>query len=118
MALVDVIASFATGTYSVTRTAAGAYTVGRYAAGGTSTFSIEASVQPVTGRDLKKVPEGHHADELRIVYTTTELRTRAPGSEPDVVTIDSEPWHVVRFERWQAFGGTHFRAWCARRVTP
>jgi len=107
---------FKTGTYTVTRTAAGTRTLGRYTAGAASTFSIEASVQPVTGRDLQAMPEGQRAEETKVVYTTTELRTRTPAGEPDTIAIDSETWAVTKVERWDAFGDTHYRAYVARQA--
>lgn len=117
MALVDVIASFATpGPYTVTRTTASTYLNGRLVAGTTSQFTITASVQPVSGRDLKALPEARHGEEVRVVYTTTALNTLIPTHAADVVTLDSEPWEVFRVERWQAFGNTHYRAFVARRV--
>lgn len=115
-ALTGVIGAFATGSYTVTRTAAGATALGRYTAGSTSSFDIAASVQPVSGRDLLALPEGLRADETRIVYTTTELRALTSASDTDAITIDGETWDVVRVERWQAFGGTHYRALAARRA--
>lgn len=111
------IARFKTGTYTVTRTAVGTRTNGRYTPGATSTFDITASVQPVTGRDLQSLPEGQRAEETRIVYTTTELRTRTATVDPDSISIDSETWAVVKVERWQAFGNTHYRAFVARQTT-
>lgn len=116
MSLTGVISRFKTGTYTVTRTAAGTRTLGRYTPGAPSTFSIVASIQPVTGRDLQTLPEGQRAEETRVVYTTTELRTRTATVEPDTLSIDSETWAVTKVERWQAFGGTHYRAMVARQT--
>lgn len=122
MSLVDVIASFKTGDYTVTRTPKGATTLGRYTAGSPSTFSIAASIQPVAGRELQALPEAQHGEEVRVIYTTTELKTRDPGFEPDTIEIDSEDWTIFRFERWQAFGAAndaqHFRAFASRKVIP
>jgi hypothetical protein len=118
MSLTGVIAGFASGTYTVTRTAAGTLTTGRYTAGATSSFSIVATIQPMTGRNLKILPEGQHAEETMVVYTTTELRARTPASEPDVFTFDGEAWKVVNVKRWQAFGDTHYVATIGRTVTP
>lgn len=83
-----------------------------------TTFAIVASVQPVTGRMLMDLPESQRADETRVVYTETELRTRMNGNDPDVVTLDAEPWTVVKVERFDAFGGTHYRAYVARTENP
>jgi hypothetical protein len=122
MPLSDVITSFYTGTYKVTRTGGGSFTNGVYALGTTSTFDITASIQPVTGRDLQVLPEGQHANETKVVYTTTELKTRDPSNAGDKITINGEAWEVFRVERWEAFGlnlsGDHYRAFVSRLVTP
>lgn len=118
MALQDVInaAGFKTGDYTVTRVVAGSYVSGLYVPGGTSTLSIEASIQPATGRDLQVLPEGQHGQETKVVYTTTELRTRRTTHDPDKITIDGETWECVTDERWEAFGGTHYRVYATRQV--
>jgi hypothetical protein len=119
MALIDAIASLSTpGPYTITRTAAGSYTNGRYTAGAESTFTIIASIQPVTGRDLADLPEGQNGDEVRVVFTITELLTRAPGQEPDVITIFGEDFYVYRVKKWQGFGDNHWQAWVSRTVVP
>ena len=115
MSLTGVIARFKTGDYTVTRSANGTYVNGRLVAGAPSTFSIEASIQPVTGRELQALPEAYHGEEVKVIYTVTELLA-APT--PDVVTIDGEAWEVFKCQRWQAFGGTHYRAHAARSETP
>ncbi len=120
MALNGVIKRFKTGDYTVTRRAAETYVAGiRTPAGGfPTTFSIEASIQPVTGRDLRSLPEGQHADDTKIVFTVTELKTRSPSSEPDVITYKGEPWQVIRVEDWEHWGSTHYRCMMARRSNP
>lgn len=82
------------------------------------TFAIVASIQPVRGRELADLPEGQRGDEIKVVYTTTEVQTRMPGFEPDVITIDGEPWTLIRSERWESFGSVHWRAYCARTALP
>jgi len=103
----DIVANFLTDTLTVTRTAAGAYTTGIYAAGNTSTFTIDACVQPaaglqrvVGGRDLRSEIDGQHVDDVRVLYTATELRTRTPSVEPDLVSYDNDTWTVMRVELW------------------
>lgn len=119
MPLIDTIRRFATGggPYTVTRTAVGTYTNGVYTPGAASTLSVTLSIQPISGRDLHAVPEGQYAEDLRIAYTTTELFTRSPGRDPDVVTIDGEAWTVIDVDRWES-SGTYYRAKLARKVTP
>ena len=121
MALIGAIASFATGTYTVNRRAVGALDgEGIYVPASPSTFSIEASIQPVTGRDLKAMPDGRHAEELRVVYTITELVTVDPTHGiGDVITYKSEAWEVVKAEIWPDLNGGEFcRAYIARQVVP
>lgn len=118
MALGGVIARFASGTYTVTRKAAGTVSVGDYTPGATTTFSIVASVQPISGRELSVLPQGQRGEEVRVVYTLTELKTRTPATEPDTISIGGETWEVFRTESWEAFGATHYRAHVARKVVP
>jgi hypothetical protein len=124
MGLSSVATKFATGTYSVTRSSgAGSYdTNGDYTPAGTSVINVKASIQPLNGRELKVLPEGQHGAELRKVYSVTELKTRTPTSEPDIVSYKGEDWEVVAVEGWEAFGsgsgGDHYKAIIARTVTP
>lgn len=116
--LTGVLDVFATGTYAVSRRGPGTLTAGRLTRAAGTTLSISASVQPVDGRTLQALPEGQRAEESRVIYTATELRTRGPAGEADDVTIDGEPWTVTRVERWDGFGETYFRAFVARQVQP
>jgi hypothetical protein len=110
----SVIASLNPGTYTVKRRAAGTYTQGRYTAGAQTTLSIVADVQPVTGRELRDLPEGQRGDETKLVITETELRVRQPSSESDLVTIGGEDYRVVKVERWESFGDVHFECLVVR----
>lgn len=116
MSVVGSITSFATGTYTRTRRAVGTTSSGGdYTPGATSTATLTASVQPMPGTELKHAPSGRHADDLRLVFTVTELRA-API--PDQITIDGEAWEVYRVRRWQAFGDTHYEVHVSRLVLP
>lgn len=123
MSLVDVISTFDnSASYTVTRTVKGTYTKGRYTAGGTSTFSVTGSLQPMDegdeGRELQVLPEGQHARNLRRFYTTTELFTLTPTNDPDTISIDGETWEVLRVERWQFVGTTHYKVIFSRVALP
>jgi hypothetical protein len=121
MPVTDSIAAFSTGTYSVTRRAAGSLSLGSYVPGATTTFSIDASIQPVSGRDVKAAPEGRRVEELRVVYTLTELLAMQPGAHGigDVVTYKGETWEVIKSEQWPDLsGGEYTRAFIARMVNP
>lgn len=108
---------FQTGTYTVTRYAAGSYTNGVFTPGGTSTFSVAAAVQPIPqGRKLVIGPEGQSANDLRSLWTSTELR--ATAGTPDTVSIGSETWKVFEVETWTGLGETHYCAFVARQAIP
>jgi hypothetical protein len=114
----DAIATFATGTYTVTRTGAGSYSGGILSAGSTSSFSIVASVQPLSGRDLQVLPEGQRTDETRVLYTTTQLLTRTATQAPDSISIDGSTYEVFKVEDWTYIGVTHYRAYVSRKDRP
>lgn len=113
MSVTDAIASFATGVYTVTRRAAGTSTKGKVTPGEASTFTIQASVQPLGGRELMRLTEGQRASERRLVFTTVELRT---GTLPDVITLGDEPWEVEAVESWVTPLGTFYKVTAARAV--
>lgn len=119
MSLLRVINTFATGTYTVTRTAAGTVTQGRYTPGAATTFAVRACIQPPKGRQLAPRPEGQKGEEVRTMFSPVQLLTRAPGQEPDVVTVAGEPWVVVEVQAWQSRAGhAHWRCQIARRIQP
>ena len=108
---------YETGLYTVLRTVEGAYVVGHYVRPAGTGFPVSMSIQPITGRALKDLPEGQHAEDLRIAYTSTRLFTREPGFEPDIVTINGEDWRVSNVEHFEVISG-HYRATLERLVTP
>lgn len=112
MDLASLIESFATGTYTVTRRARAAQPFVRGIAQSTtnSTVTIRGSVQPASGKDLLRLPEGRRVVETRTLFTTTKLYTGGQGAthEADLVTIDGDSWEVQHVESWvqAAAGGT------------
>lgn len=119
MSLRGAIASLTQGgPYTVTRTTNGALVKGKAGAGTPSSFSVTGSLQAVNGRELQALPESFRADEVRVLYTLTELRTVSDTHQADKLTIDGEPWLVIRVEKFPAFGDTHYRVYVARRGLP
>jgi hypothetical protein len=107
----DLIESFATGTYTVTRRAAAAFVIGRAGTPGTSTLAIRASVYPATGRDLQRLPEGRRSLETRTLHTTTQLLVATEGGNNcDLVTIDGQQWEVQMCETWPSAPNLAFKA--------
>lgn len=115
----DLIDSLSTGTYTVTRRAAATNDGhGRAVAGSTSTLTITASVQPASGRDLMRLPEGRRTIETRVVYTTTRLLTGGQGAanEADLLTIDGASYEVEQVQTWPGAVG-YYRCIVQARAT-
>lgn len=124
MSLNESIDSLATGDYTVTRTVKGTYTNGVYTAGGTSTFTMRAVMEPATG--LQRVvggfeqialPSGRHTNDIRVVYTRTELFAQTRTHDPDRITHNGRQYTVFRCEPWDlakdaANNEVHYRALC------
>lgn len=117
------IDSLATGDYLVTRTLLGAFTDGVYASGSTSTLTINAVVESATGLqrvtggfEMRADEQGIRANDIRVIYTRTQLHTRDSVYENDHITIDGALFTVFRCEPWDLTGEIHYRA-LASRVT-
>jgi hypothetical protein len=106
MDLTPNIDSFATGVYTVTRRAStGVGTDGRAAPASSSTFTIEASVVPLSGRELQRLPEGMRVRDAQKLYTATPLKTIGA---PDVITVGGEDYEVSSVTSWVGFGGDFY----------
>lgn len=82
-----------------------------------SPVAFVAVVQPVTGRLLEALPEGQSAEDTRVVFTVTELKTRTPTTEPDVVLYKSDKWRVIQAEEHEGLSGApHYRCLIARQT--
>lgn len=119
------IDSLATGTYTVTRRAAGSYTDGIYNGGGAATtLTIEAVVEPATGLqrvvggdEMRHDDSGQRTNNIQVVYTRTQLYTRKPAQEPDLITIDGRQYTVWRVEAWNLSGEVHYRVLCTLKTS-
>lgn len=96
----DVITSLGDLPLTITRTPNGSRVNGRWQPAVSSTIAIRAGIEPVTGRELKDMPEGQRGDEVIRIYSAVALRTRTPDGDPDVITYRGEPWTVTRVEVW------------------
>lgn len=124
MSLNESIDSLATGDYVVTRRATGTTVKGIYTPGATTTLTIRAVMEPATG--LQRVTggfemisghDGQHVNDIRVLYTRTQLLTRTRTNEPDLVTINSRQYTVFRCEPWDlakdgANNEVHYRVLC------
>lgn len=118
MSYAAAVTSLANATLEVTRRAepVAVRVAGRVQPPVTSTFSIRASLQTPTGKDLERLPEGRWTSDMRVVYTLTALILGGPGTGflCDVVTIEGSPFEVQHVEPWDSLGGSFWRAVCLR----
>jgi hypothetical protein len=86
-------------THTVTRSATGLYVDGDYTRT-TTTLDISASVQPLTGVDLQRLPEAERTAGRYKLYTETELLTSRELSgellAADTVPFDGLDMRVIR----------------------
>lgn len=120
-------ARFNTGTYTVTRPSV-AGTVdssGRYIPPSTfTTLQVQASVQALSGRELRDLPENRRADDFREVFTNTPIYTVQPAAggvpqldEPDLILINGEQYRMKKVKFHGVISG-HYRAVCERIAIP
>lgn len=115
MSLLDSIYGFQTGVYTITRRVTGSFVNGNYVPNPTtSTLSVRAVIQPAVeiqrvtaGRDMREREQNQQVDDVQIIHTDTEIKTRSPTHDPDVVTFEGDSWVIIRVEKW-VFGGTTF----------
>lgn len=117
MSLPSVIDYFKTGSYTIKRRVKGSVVSGIYTDGAETQFSVDASVQPITGRELKNLEEAQATMDDKVIYTRTELKCREPAFEPDIIVIGGEEYEIYRVESHQVIS-SHFRAFATRSVRP
>src|ERR1700742_262514 len=127
MDIASLISSFATGdgltngNYQVTRRVACSFVKGIAQPSTGRLITIQASVQPATGKDLLRLPEGRRSNQTRVVFTTTQLYTgdQADVYAADLISIDGDPWEIQHVEEWlQANGDVAGYRCVAQEPTP
>lgn len=100
------MASFATGSYTVTRRGRATTLRGRQQEPTTTTLTISGSITPAGGRDLERLPEGRYDNETRVLFTTTALYVGGQNEtyQTDQVTLDGVLWEVQHVETWTNWG--------------
>lgn len=118
MSLLDTIADFQTGVYTVTRATIGAAVNGYFPAPTLSTFTIAAVAVPMGG-DLHVLPEGINASDVLVFYTATPIHDARNGAASDSIAVGSDAY--VTFNVDGPFimpDSTHYRVYAARQRLP
>lgn len=97
--------------YTITRKAAGSYVNGLFVAGSPSTLTIQASIQPVSGEDLKPLPEGRRLDDYIKVYTDSNLQMlqESTGKQPDQLTWRGHTYECISVDARQMDVINHYK---------
>lgn len=108
------LSHFKTGTYTRSRYTAGVYTDGVWVQGAATVTTVDASIQPLTGKDLEMLPEGWSTSTAMKVYTRGDIAV------DDILTVDSESWRVITKMSYPGHSGLlgHTKAIIARVDQP
>lgn len=104
---------------TVTRYAGGSKVNGKWVEGTPSTFTINASVQPLTPKEIELLPEGRRASgENYKLYADPSpiLKTVSGDENPDKISIYSQDFEVFSIERWENSIISHIK-YIVTRVT-
>ena len=97
----------------VTRKLAGDYNdAGKWVDGATSrVLTIQASVQPLLGKDVKTLPENRRSVESYVLYTNTNLSVldELTGLRGDTVAINGRNYEIVARHDWQNSVISHYK---------
>lgn len=83
-----------------------------------STFTIKASVQPLTGKALEALPEGLRSTDVYTLYTDATLNVASQDDEQkaDEVEIGGTRYEVQRQQAWDN-GVVNHNAYIVQRVS-
>lgn len=100
----------------VTRRGAPTVTKGRVTPPTPTTYSVNANVQPLSGSELLRLPEGLRTRETVALWTDVDLRTadESAGVLADTVAINGRTYEVELVEDWRFHGG--YRRFIAAKV--
>ncbi len=102
--LLGVIKRFKTGDYTVTRRTQVAPSSGRASAPTTATISIAACVQPASGRQLQRLPEGMRESEAIAIWCDLELKIKTSTGLPDLVSYRGASYEVQLVKPFDELG--------------
>jgi hypothetical protein len=112
--LSETVLRFATGTYDVKRfgpTVRGAD--GKTDTQVPTTIPAVAVIQPATGEEMRRMPEGKRTDGLIRIHSVIELKTSGPAQEPDIITVKGVEYQVQHVDDRDS-DGNYWRSFAAK----
>ena len=118
MPLTDSILNLANTTIQITHRTESPRVLGRTQPPVTATVSAKASVQPTSGRDLQRLPEGRNTQDLISVWTLEPLQLGdiGQGILPDLVLYNGSTYELEHVEPWVNHLGVAYWFGVARKV--
>lgn len=65
-----------------------------------SRLEITGCIQPVTAKELERLPEADRDHEMLVIYSRELIRAGAPGIAPDVILYNGRRYEVFGVEAW------------------
>ena len=96
----------------------GHWSGGKYVHGTDSApVDLECTEQPVTGDDLKLVPNGFKSSNIKKLYTKTVMigLNEDTGEEGDTVEIDGRDYLVLSTKKWGELRLSHYEVILGRK---
>ena len=86
------------------RLASGSYVDGLWVEGAPTDSTITASIQPLSGEDMKSLPEARRQSEGYNMFTSTQVKTvEDAGSDQnaDKIVFSGKEYEVYQVKPWQ-----------------
>jgi hypothetical protein len=69
-----------------------------------TTVSTFGSIQPISGKELHRIPEALRQSDIRTFYIKAEITTDGTGRYPDILIFKSKRFQVISTSPWLNFG--------------
>ena len=77
----------------------------------TNQFTIKGSVQPLSGADMRLLPEAFKSTSILKIYTKTKLQTvdQDTNTQADTLIIGDKRYQVQVVENWRQLHTSHYK---------
>ena len=89
---------------TLTRKATGAYVNGHYVEGAASSSTIDANIQPLSGKEILQLPEADRTRESLKGFSVSEIRVN------DIITRSSKNYEVQKVADYSVHSIPHYEA--------
>lgn len=72
------------------------------------------SVQPISGKDMVRVPEALKMSDIRTFFIKAEILSDGASQYPDIIEFFSQRYQIISVEPWLNFGEGWNKGLCVR----